>query len=98
MLARSSNGSYEFIDFRETMPAAGFQDMYNNNTNASIYGGMARYASRLSKADHRANIYQWRSWRASRHRTSPQELWCSSMEDSSNACCRGGSKRLERNE
>ena len=44
MLARSSNGSYEFIDFRETMPAAGFQDMYNNNTNASIYGGMARYA------------------------------------------------------
>jgi gamma-glutamyltranspeptidase/glutathione hydrolase len=48
MLVRSSNGSYEFIDFRETMPAAGFQDMYNNNTNASIYGGMARYASRLS--------------------------------------------------
>jgi gamma-glutamyltranspeptidase/glutathione hydrolase len=46
MLARSSNGSYEFIDFRETMPAAGFQDMYNNNTNASIYGGMARYASK----------------------------------------------------
>lgn len=42
MLARASNGSYEDIDFRETMPAAGFQDMYNNNTNASIYGGMAR--------------------------------------------------------
>ena len=41
MLVRASNGSYEFIDFRETMPAAGFQDMYNNNTNASLYGGMA---------------------------------------------------------
>lgn len=45
MLARLSNGSYEFIDFRETMPAGGFQDMYNNNTNASIYGGMARCVS-----------------------------------------------------
>src|SRR5437764_5742413 len=32
----------------------------------------------LSKADHRANIHQRRSWRASRHRTSPQKLWCSS--------------------
>jgi gamma-glutamyltranspeptidase/glutathione hydrolase len=41
MLVRSSNGSYEFIDFRETMPAAGFTDMYNNNTQASLYGGLA---------------------------------------------------------
>ncbi|KAK4941332.1 hypothetical protein LTR10_018742 [Elasticomyces elasticus] len=41
MLVRSSNGSYEFIDFRETAPAAAFQDMYNNNTNASIFGGLA---------------------------------------------------------
>lgn len=41
MLVRAPNGSYEFIDFRETMPAAGFQDMYNNNTNASLYGGLA---------------------------------------------------------
>ncbi|KAJ5577977.1 uncharacterized protein N7459_006941 [Penicillium hispanicum] len=41
MLVRSSNGSYESIDFRETAPAAAFQDMYENNTNASIYGGLA---------------------------------------------------------
>jgi gamma-glutamyltranspeptidase/glutathione hydrolase len=41
MLVRSANGSYEFIDFRETAPAAAFQDMYNNNTNSSIYGGLA---------------------------------------------------------
>ena len=32
MLVRSSNGSYEFIDFRETAPAAATEDMYNNNT------------------------------------------------------------------
>lgn len=43
MLVRSSNGSYEFIDFRETAPAAAFQDMYNNNTAASLFGGLARY-------------------------------------------------------
>ncbi|MCJ1427149.1 hypothetical protein MMC29_005052 [Sticta canariensis] len=41
MLVRSSNGSYEFIDFRETAPAAAFQDMYKDNVNASIYGGLA---------------------------------------------------------
>lgn len=44
MLVRSANGSYEFIDFRETAPAAAFEDMYRNNTNASIFGGLARYA------------------------------------------------------
>ena len=43
MLVRAPNGSYEFIDFRETAPAAAFRDMYNNNTNASIVGGLARY-------------------------------------------------------
>ncbi|OOQ83174.1 gamma-glutamyltranspeptidase [Penicillium brasilianum] len=41
MLVRAPNGSYEFIDFRETAPAAAFQDMYDNNTDASIYGGLA---------------------------------------------------------
>ena len=43
MIVRSSNGSYEFIDFRETAPAAAFQDMYNNNTALSLFGGLARY-------------------------------------------------------
>lgn len=45
MLVRGSNGSYEFIDFRETAPAAAFQDMYNSTNygvNASIFGGLAR--------------------------------------------------------
>lgn len=41
MLVRAPNGSFEFVDFRETAPAAAFQDMYNNNTDASIYGGLA---------------------------------------------------------
>lgn len=41
-IARSANGSYEFVDFRETAPAAAFQDMYNNNTQASLTGGLAR--------------------------------------------------------
>ena len=42
MLVRASNGSYTFIDFRETAPAAAFQDMYNNDTDLSLYGGLAR--------------------------------------------------------
>ncbi|GAW11728.1 hypothetical protein ANO14919_010780 [Xylariales sp. No.14919] len=41
MLVRGSDGQYEFIDFRETAPAAAFEDMYNNNTDASLYGGLA---------------------------------------------------------
>ena len=47
MLVRGSNGSYEFIDFRETAPAAAFQDMYKNNINASVFGGLARYLLHL---------------------------------------------------
>lgn len=42
-LARLSNGSYESIDFRETAPAAAFQDMFQGNVNGSVYGGLARY-------------------------------------------------------
>lgn len=41
MLVRASNGSYTFIDFRETAPAAAFQDMYNNDTDLSLFGGLA---------------------------------------------------------
>ncbi|KAF2090814.1 gamma-glutamyltranspeptidase [Saccharata proteae CBS 121410] len=41
MVVRGSNGSYEHIDFRETAPAAAYEDMYNNNTDASLYGGLA---------------------------------------------------------
>lgn len=42
MLVRGSDGEYEYIDFRETAPAAAFRNMYNNDTDASIYGGLAR--------------------------------------------------------
>lgn len=45
MLVRGSNGSYEFIDFRETAPAAAYQDMYENNTAGSVFGGLARYGA-----------------------------------------------------
>ncbi|RMZ83010.1 hypothetical protein DV737_g1768, partial [Chaetothyriales sp. CBS 132003] len=48
MLVRSPNGTYEFIDFRETAPAAAFQEMYNNNSDASLFGGLARWASNPS--------------------------------------------------
>jgi len=41
MIVRSANGSYEFIDFRETAPAAAFENMYKNNEDASLVGGLA---------------------------------------------------------
>lgn len=41
MLVRAPNGTYEFIDFRETAPAAAFEDMYKNNEAASRVGGLA---------------------------------------------------------
>jgi gamma-glutamyltranspeptidase/glutathione hydrolase len=41
MLVRSSNGTYEFIDFREVAPANSFESMYTANPNLSLYGGLA---------------------------------------------------------
>jgi gamma-glutamyltranspeptidase/glutathione hydrolase len=41
MIVRSPNGTYENIDFRETAPAAGYEDMYQGNEDGSIYGGLA---------------------------------------------------------
>ncbi|KAF2807209.1 gamma-glutamyltranspeptidase [Mytilinidion resinicola] len=41
MNIRSPTGVYEIVDFRETAPAAAYQDMYSNNTDASLYGGLA---------------------------------------------------------
>ncbi|KAL8920249.1 MAG: hypothetical protein Q9172_004577 [Xanthocarpia lactea] len=40
-LVRSSNGTYQAIDFRETAPAAAHVDMFKHNVNASIHGGLA---------------------------------------------------------
>jgi gamma-glutamyltranspeptidase len=39
---------YEFVDFRETAPAAATENMFKNNVNASIYGGQARYKTHSS--------------------------------------------------
>lgn len=41
MLVKSPNGTYEFIDFRETAAASYTQDMYVNDTDLSLYGGLA---------------------------------------------------------
>ncbi|KAI9700553.1 MAG: hypothetical protein M1820_006707 [Bogoriella megaspora] len=40
-IIRAPNNTYSFVDFRETAPGAAFQDMYNNNTDLSLYGGLA---------------------------------------------------------
>ncbi|KJZ80165.1 hypothetical protein HIM_00015 [Hirsutella minnesotensis 3608] len=40
-LVRDSDGTYEAIDFRETAPAAAYEDMYRHNVEGSIVGGLA---------------------------------------------------------
>lgn len=41
VVIRDSDGNYESIDFRESAPAAAFQDMYKDNVQGSVYGGLA---------------------------------------------------------
>lgn len=41
MTIRSATGGHEFVDFRETAPAAASEDMYNDDADKSIYGGLA---------------------------------------------------------
>ncbi|KAF2863187.1 gamma-glutamyltranspeptidase [Piedraia hortae CBS 480.64] len=41
VLVRDSKNKTEFIDFRETAPAASTENMYNNNIDASVTGGLA---------------------------------------------------------
>ncbi|SPJ72902.1 related to gamma-glutamyltransferase [Fusarium torulosum] len=41
MLVRDKKGNYEAIDFRESAPAAAYEDMYQGNVNGSIYGGLS---------------------------------------------------------
>lgn len=41
-LVRDSKGHHEFLDFRETAPAASTENMFKDNVNASLWGGLAR--------------------------------------------------------
>jgi gamma-glutamyltranspeptidase/glutathione hydrolase len=40
-LVRSTNGSYEMVDFREIAPKAATQNMYDGNYNGSLIGGLS---------------------------------------------------------
>lgn len=41
MLIRAPNGTYEFIDFRETAPQAAHENMYVDNPLLAQRGGLA---------------------------------------------------------
>ena len=43
VLVRTPNGTFDFVDFRETAPEAANETMYNGNEKASLVGGLARY-------------------------------------------------------
>lgn len=41
MLVRDAHGNYETIDFRESAPAAAFENMYQGNAMGSVVGGLS---------------------------------------------------------
>jgi gamma-glutamyltranspeptidase / glutathione hydrolase len=41
MMVRDPKGNYEAIDFRESAPAAAYQDMFCGNIDSSIHGGLS---------------------------------------------------------
>ncbi|KAK0746809.1 gamma-glutamyltranspeptidase-like protein [Schizothecium vesticola] len=41
MLVRDAEGRFEFVDYRETAPAASTEEMFNNNASASLIGDLS---------------------------------------------------------
>lgn len=46
---KNGSNAYEFVDFRETAPAAATENMFKNNVNESISGGKARYVNPIDQ-------------------------------------------------
>lgn len=40
-VVRDAQGNYEVVDFRETAPSGADENMFKDNVEASIYGGLA---------------------------------------------------------
>merc|ERR1712093_973785 len=65
MLVRGADGTYESIDFRETAPAAAFQDMYKDNPMASVLTWLASgVPGDLRGLEYVHNRYGALPWRA----------------------------------
>ncbi|KAG9244084.1 gamma-glutamyltranspeptidase-like protein [Calycina marina] len=65
MLVRDSDGRYESIDFRETAPAAAFENMYQGNVIGSVRTGLASAVpSDLRGLEYLHNKYGLLPWRA----------------------------------
>ncbi|ESZ90882.1 hypothetical protein SBOR_8723 [Sclerotinia borealis F-4128] len=65
MLVRSPDGEYETIDYRETAPAAAYQDMYKDNPRGAIVGGNAvAVPGDLRGLEYLHNKYGQLPWRA----------------------------------
>ncbi|QSZ31922.1 hypothetical protein DSL72_001491 [Monilinia vaccinii-corymbosi] len=65
MLVRSPHGEYEVIDYRETAPAAAYQDMFKENPRESVVGAKAvAVPGDLRGLEYLHNKYGQLPWRA----------------------------------
>ncbi|CAJ2512131.1 Uu.00g077560.m01.CDS01 [Anthostomella pinea] len=64
-LVRDKNGNYTVIDYRESAPAAAFEDMYKGNVRGSIVGGLAAGVpgelAGLEKAHKEFGVLPWKA-------------------------------------
>jgi hypothetical protein len=65
---QNSTRVHECVDFRETAPAAAYQDMFNDDEDVSLEGGLARQDKLLDVEEWRANIPKWNSRSLARSR------------------------------
>ena len=62
-LIRDRDGSYTVIDYRESAPASAFEDMFRDNYNGSVFGGLAAAVpGELRGLEHAHNQFGSLSW------------------------------------
>lgn len=94
MLVRDKDGKFEDIDFRETAPAAAFQDMYNKNTVRCCSCSSKTCIDEASELKYLRWPCEWSARRASRTGLSSRALWTSSVEYGGHACSTCRSRRV----
>jgi len=96
LLVRDANGNHESLDYRESAPAAAFEEMYRGNFIGSLIGGLAAgVPGELRGLDHLHKKYGVRYPHLGR-RVYSKLVIGPPMEECCRPCCSGGQTRLHR--